>query len=237
MLSLTYTAGSNTMVIHPVVIYDNNQTVLVDTGMPGSRDSILNQINQAGISDRALDTIILTHQDIDHIGGLPEFLLETDVRPRVIAHEDDAPYIEGVRPLIKMTPERRELLLGSLPTQKSEQFERVFSADSEANISLCVKDGQILPVAGGLKVIHTPGHTPGHLSLYHLPSQTLIAGDAMVIQEGKLQGPNPVMTPDMNTALESLVKFKNLPVQNIICYHGGLLNQDVEAQISKLTSR
>ena len=40
-------------------------------------------------------------------------------------------------------------------------------------------DGQVLPVAGGLRVVHTPGHSPGHVSLLHQPSGLLITGDAI----------------------------------------------------------
>ncbi|WP_433942954.1 MBL fold metallo-hydrolase [Paenibacillus sp. SN-8-1] len=217
MLSLSYQVGSHTMVIHPVVIYDDAQMVLIDTGIPGSRELILKQFNEADLSPEKLNTIILTHQDIDHIGSLPEFLGKSSNRPKVYAHKGDQPYIEGELPLIKMSPERREVLLGSLSEQDRAQFERVFSPDSEANIDVLVQEGQTLSFGGGLTVIETPGHTPGHFSLYHRPSQTLIAGDAMTISEDKLNGPNPKNTPDMDTAMKSISKFLEFPIQNVIC--------------------
>lgn len=222
------------MVIHPVVIYDNEQMVLIDTGFPGSRELILKQVSEAGLSPEKLNAIILTHQDVDHIGSLPEFLENSSKRPKVYAHKEDQPYIEGDKPLIKMSPERRELLMGLLGEQDRAQFERVFSSASEPNINVLVEEGQTLSFGGGLTVIETPGHTPGHISLYHRPSQTLITGDAMMVSEGELVGPNPNMTPDMNTAMKSISKFLEYPVQNVICYHGGFLNTGVQEQIAKL---
>ncbi|WP_246021598.1 MBL fold metallo-hydrolase [Paenibacillus zeisoli] len=234
MLSLTFQAGDQTMVIHPVVVYDNEQMVLIDTGFPGSRDLILKQISEAGLSPEKLNAIILTHQDADHIGSLPQFLENSSKRPKVYAHKEDQPYIEGEKPLIKLSPERREIILGLLSEQDRAQFERVFSSESEANISVLVEEGQTLPFGGGLTVIETPGHTPGHISLYHRPSQILIAGDAMMVSKGQLVGPNPTMTPDKSTAMKSIGKFLEYPVQNVICYHGGFLNTDVQEQIAKL---
>ncbi|GIP23778.1 MBL fold metallo-hydrolase [Paenibacillus sp. J22TS3] len=235
MLDLVYPAGDTTMTIHPVVIYDREHTVLIDTGMPGSRDMILKQMTSEGIDVHALDTIILTHQDIDHIGSLPQFIGSAG-NLEILAHEEDAPYIEGIKPLIKVSSERRATLLSSLTEEDRIQFEQVFSPSTRPKISRMIKDNERLPYGGGLLVIHTPGHTPGHLSLYHEPSQTLIAGDAMILQDGELHGPNPKMTPDLKLATESLSKFAELPVRKVICYHGGLLDSNAEKQIKKLTS-
>ncbi|MNI21793.1 putative metallo-hydrolase YflN [compost metagenome] len=234
MLSLSFQAGGHNLVIHPVVIYDEEQMVLIDTGFPGSRELILKQISEAGLSPEKLVAIILTHQDIDHIGSLPEFLSNSSNRPEIYAHKEDQPYIEGEKPLIKLSPERRDLLMGLLTEQDQTQFERIFSPESGANINVLVEEGQTLSFGGGLTVIETPGHTPGHISLYHSPSQTLIAGDAMTIIQDKISGPNPGNTPDMSTAMKSVSKFLEFPVQNVICYHGGFKNTDVQEQIAKL---
>lgn len=235
MLSISYQYGEQSLVIHPVVIYDNEHMVLIDTGMPGSRELILKQISEAGLAPEKLSAVILTHQDIDHIGSLPQFLGSDYARPTVYAHREDQPYIDGNVPLIKFPPDRRKMLLGLLSEQDRTQFERSFSSSSEANVNVLVEDGQTLSFGGGITIIETPGHTPGHISIYHSPSQTLIAGDALMVRDHALSGPNPNTTPDMDTAIRSISKFLEYPVQNVICYHGGFLNNDVQEQIAKLT--
>ncbi|MGC7870601.1 MBL fold metallo-hydrolase [Desulfosporosinus sp. SYSU MS00001] len=72
-------------------------------------------------------------------------------------------------------------------------------------------------------VHHTPGHTPGHMVLFHKESNTLIAGDAANISDGKLVDPNPMQCDNAEQAAESLEKIKSLGAKTIICYHSGLM--------------
>lgn len=83
-------------------------------------------------------------------------------------------------------------------------------------------------------MIHTPGHSPGHLSLYHHDSRTLIAADALTVQDGELQGPTPSATPDMELALSSLNKFSEYEIDTVICYHGGRYRGDANRRIAEL---
>ena len=66
-------------------------------------------------------------------------------------------------------------------------------------------DGQHTPE--GFTVIHTPGHTPGHISLLHRDKRVLIVGDALNNRGGKLQLPPPLFTPDMKNAERSVWKL------------------------------
>ncbi|MCM3631556.1 MBL fold metallo-hydrolase [Paenibacillus glycanilyticus] len=221
------------MTICPTVIFDKDEWVLVDTGMPGSASAIIELAKQGGIGERRLSTILLTHQDIDHIGGLPAF--KSDNPELVVyAHEDDKAVIDGKQPMIKVSPERLATLLGSLPEEARRQFEAAFLKPS-SNVDRLMADGEILPFAGGVTVLHTPGHTPGHVSLYHQPSKTLIAGDSMVIDNGELKGPREAVTPDMATALQSLKKYEEYDIKTVICYHGGMLQGDIKGRIAALT--
>ncbi|WP_256992179.1 MBL fold metallo-hydrolase [Paenibacillus sp. XY044] len=219
------------MVIHPVVIRDEHSYVLVDTGMPGCYEKIVELMSQAGVDPAVPHSIILTHQDIDHVGGLPQFKGEG---VEVYAHAEDQPYIDGLKPMIKFSPDRKKGLLESLPAHLADAFETTFSG-KVANVTRLLSDGEKLPFGGGLTVIYTPGHTPGHISLYHELSKTLITGDAMVVHNGELQGPNPPVTPNMDEAMRSITKFKAYPIENVICYHGGLYQGDVSARIAILT--
>ncbi|MDI4645971.1 MBL fold metallo-hydrolase [Cohnella hashimotonis] len=223
-----------TMTIHPTILIDEDSWTLVDTGMPGSAPAILELAKQAGIGDRPLKAILLTHQDLDHIGGLPGLLEATGGGATVFAHSEDAGAINGTVPMIKMTPERLAGFLQQAPEEVRAQFERTFLHPARPNVDRHFADGDSLPFGGGLTVVHTPGHTPGHVSLYHPATKTLIAGDATVAREGELAGPNPPVTPDMDTALASLGKLAPLDIRGVICYHGGWVQGDAGARFAEL---
>lgn len=236
MLQLTFEIGPRKLVINPMVVYDDQTCTLIDTAMPGCYDTIQSLIAEAGLPADGPHAVILTHQDIDHVGSLPHFLAEAKQPLDVYAHADDKPYIDGVLPLIKMQPQMRDGILQSLPEKERNEFVQAFSPETGANVNHVAADGDVLPFGGGLQVIHTPGHTPGHICLYHLVSKTLIAGDALVVENGELQGPNPHATPDMEEALRSLKRLMALPIETVVCYHGGIYKGDVKKRLEEIAA-
>ncbi|WP_246096071.1 MBL fold metallo-hydrolase [Paenibacillus sinopodophylli] len=238
MLDFEMKISGRSMPIHPTIIYDNDCWTLIDTGMPGSARVIQDYVKQAGISETPLQAIILTHQDIDHIGGLPQFLEDSAISPfDVYAHEADRDTIDGKAPLLKFPLDLLNAELESLPAEVRHSYDKVFSQPSKPNVTRLLADGDILPIGGGLTVIHTPGHTPGHVSLYHHASKTLIAGDALVVHNGELLGSSPYSTYNMEDATHSLEKFKSFDIEAVVCYHGGLLRDDINKRIAHLTAR
>jgi glyoxylase-like metal-dependent hydrolase (beta-lactamase superfamily II) len=97
-----------------------------------------------------------------------------------------------------------------------------------------VENGARLDLAGGTRVIPTPGHTPGHISLYLEKSKILIAGDALTAEKGHLNGPNPSATLDMRTAIQSMQRLADLDIDTIICYHGGVVSADANRQLRRV---
>ncbi|MBB6693792.1 MBL fold metallo-hydrolase [Cohnella xylanilytica] len=237
MLEITVGAGERTMKLHPTVVYDSDSWVLIDTGMPGCSAAIREQAKQAGVPEGDPSAVVLTHQDIDHVGGLPEWLGAAGEGLPVYAHEGDRDAIDGQAPFLKFTPQRREQLLPSLPEPLRAAFEKTFAHPSGPNVTRLLVDGETLPFGGGLTVIHTPGHTPGHVALYHRASKTLIAADSLVVAEGRLAGPNPANTPDMEQALKSLRRYAAFDIENVICYHGGLWREEANERIAELAGQ
>lgn len=234
MLELTMNLTGNPSMIHPSLIWDNETVILVDAGMPGQLQSIREAMDKAGVPFNRLNKVILTHQDIDHIGSVPQILQESDHRIEVLAHEADKPYIEGEKPLIKMNKERLAKMLESLPEERRKQAEALFANPPKASVDTTLEDAQQLSYCGGITVIYTPGHTPGHISLYLNQSKILITGDAMVAANGQLLGPSPQATPDMETAMKSLKKFTQYDIAAVICYHGGVCKDNVNQQLLEL---
>ncbi len=99
-----------------------------------------------------------------------------------------------------------------------------------------VEDGEELPYGGGTVVIHTPGHTPGHLCLYVKQAKVLIAGDALNVEEGRLIGPRPQHTADIDAARRSLKKLAEYDIETVICYHGGMYRGEPNQRIAALAA-
>jgi glyoxylase-like metal-dependent hydrolase (beta-lactamase superfamily II) len=96
------------------------------------------------------------------------------------------------------------------------------------------QDGDLLPIAGGLRVVYTPGHTPDHASFYHEPSRTLISGDAVTAQDGVLFPFNPDFTPDKAEATRSIAKLAELEVDTAIAYHGGVCVGNIRERLLEI---
>jgi glyoxylase-like metal-dependent hydrolase (beta-lactamase superfamily II) len=224
VLPLPIERDGQTMFLNTSLVLDAAQgPALVDTGLPGQHDAVAAALAEAGLSVADLRRIILTHQDIDHVGSLHE--LAQASAARVLAHAVEAPFIDGTRPPRFATPE----MLAQRPELRPivERF-RYTPVDEQ------LEDGSRLDLAGGVRVIFTPGHTPGHMCLYHERSGTLIAGDSLTAEAGKLMGPNPGATPDMALAMQSVRKLAELDVRAIVCYHGGVVGDGAGEQLRRL---
>jgi glyoxylase-like metal-dependent hydrolase (beta-lactamase superfamily II) len=199
---------------------------LFDTGLPGQEDMIESAIRAEGLDTSDLKQIVLTHQDLDHVGSLNALKERTGAT--VYAHETEIPYIEGDLPMVKMpSPER----LAAMP-----ELAEVMTKFKTTKVDEPLTDGQVLDIAGGVRVVPTPGHTPGHVSFYLEKSKILIAGDAIVSENGKLDGPMASATPDLASAKESVKRLSEIDIDTIVCYHGGLVTEDANDQLARVAA-
>ncbi|MCZ8522152.1 MULTISPECIES: MBL fold metallo-hydrolase [Paenibacillus] len=221
----------------PTLLWDAETAVLIDTGMPGHMPKLRAAMLEAGVPPERLTALILTHQDLDHIGSAPEVVQAAPDTLRVYAHPLDKPYIEGELPLIKTTPAAMAPLLSKLnmPEEARQKLLALCENPPATRVNNALEDGQLLPYCGGIRVIHTPGHTEGHVSLYHEKSRTLIAADALACAGGILRGPFAHNTLNMEAALQSLHKLLPYEIERVICYHGGLCTDGAQTQLLELT--
>lgn len=231
MLKLEMVAFGRREWIHPTLIWDDASAV--DAGMPGMGASIISEILQAGVPLERLRSIIVTHQDIDHYGSVSELLQSLAQPINVYAHETDAPYLDGRKHPIKLDLQLVGERLKQLPEPVRTQVEAMCANPPKIHIDTLLTDGQELPLCGGITVIHTPGHTPGHMSLYITKSRALVAADALECENGILKGPNRHNTPDLAGAIQSLEKLLAFQIDRIICYHGGLCEDNAEDQLKQ----
>jgi glyoxylase-like metal-dependent hydrolase (beta-lactamase superfamily II) len=206
-----------------LIVDEENGTTLVDAGLPDQTEAIGAALVEAGIGVRDLRRIIFTHQDLDHVGSGAALVRQSGAR--VLAHSADTPYIEGrLRPL-KPTPEMLE---------QRPQMREVLERLEPVGVDEQVENGSRLDLAGGTQVIFTPGHTPGHISLYLEGSKVLVAGDALTADRGYLNVPNPLATLDMRTAMQSVKRLAYLDVDTIVCYHGGVVSEGANEQLRRV---
>ena len=226
MLALTMNTNGQSRQLHPALILDaTHGPTLVDTGLPGQLSAIDTALAEAGLRMQDLKRIIITHQDIDHVGSLHELVRASGAR--VLAHATEVAYIDGTQRPIKWTPE----LLEQMP-----QMRALIDHWRPTPVDEHLQDGVRLDLAGGVRVIFTPGHTPGHISLYLERTKTLLAGDALLADDGRLMGPNPspLVTPDLALAHRSVQNLAELDVQTIVCYHGGVVRMDANEQLRRV---
>ncbi|WP_220027345.1 MBL fold metallo-hydrolase [Paenibacillus sp. S02] len=215
--------------IYPVLLKDEDGLTLIDTGMLGQLEPLRKAISDVGEDISRLKRIILTHQDIDHIGNV-HALLDLLPNTALLAHKDDVPYMTGERPFVKLTSER----IKQMDTVFRQQAEDMIRRLPDLRFAHILDDGEHLPYGGGIQIIHTPGHTPGHISLYVPAQKLLLAVDELRVVEGELVGPAESATPDMPLALQSLDKLTVLDVEKVLCYHGGYYDQNVQARLQTL---
>lgn len=220
--------------IYPAILKDDRETILVDCGYPHFLPLIKAAAEAKGIDLSGLTKIVITHHDFDHMGALAEFKNEY---PNVLTVSSIAEekYISGKVKSLRL--QQAESLYDSLPENQkedAEKFHKLLRSVEPVNVDLLVKDQDILPWCGGTEVVATPGHMPGHISLYIKESRTLIAGDALVIEDDKLGIANPNYTLDMAEAKKSIKKLLRYDIDNIICYHGGVYTQNIKASLLKI---
>jgi glyoxylase-like metal-dependent hydrolase (beta-lactamase superfamily II) len=206
--------------IYPTLVWDENNLVLIDTGFPGQTETIVKAIEGAGFSVEGLTHIIITHQDMDHIGCVND-LRKLAPKTQVLIYEDEAPYLDGKKVPVKLAAMLKQY--DSLPdAQKKwcDDFKEGY-ANRRISASRTLSDSDVLQICGGIEVIHTPGHTPGHMCLLLRESGVLVCGDALNIKDGELVGPNPLHSYDMELGLLSVEKVKNYPFRSVVTYHGG----------------
>jgi glyoxylase-like metal-dependent hydrolase (beta-lactamase superfamily II) len=143
----------------------DGSVTLVDTGLRSAPPRILAALAQIGAGPGDVTTIVLTHAHADHAGGAAHLARSTG--RGLTVHADDAGYVRSGT----SSPRDESLRLGRLVRRMPDSVD-------PAPVARTMSDGELLE-GSMLRVHHTPGHTPGHCSLLHEPSGTLITGDAI----------------------------------------------------------
>jgi glyoxylase-like metal-dependent hydrolase (beta-lactamase superfamily II) len=183
--------------------HDSGLTV-IDAGLPGSLKRILATIQQIGHQPNDVKQILVTHTDIDHVGGLGALVKATGAE--VVASAEAVPFLR------KHTSPPHVNLPTVLPIKLIDKFIR-----QAVNVDQVVKDGDVL--VGGIQVIITPGHTADHVSYFWEPGRVLFAGD-LFFNRGKMSLTPKRITYSQTAASESAQKVLVLRPTVICPGHG-----------------
>jgi glyoxylase-like metal-dependent hydrolase (beta-lactamase superfamily II) len=210
------------------LISEGDGLTLVDTSIAPAAGAILRQIRALDFEPTAVKRILITHAHPDHIGALPALVAATGAE--VWASRLERPVIEGTIP-VPMPPRAALRGLSRLMPQRPTFFPSVRVARELA-------DGEMLPeVLGGLQVVATPGHAPGHISFWEPEQQLLILGDVLVRFPTGLRLPFAAFTVDMAMNIRSLGRVAALEPK-IVCFgHGNPLLVDTADEIRHVARR
>lgn len=201
----------------------DSEWVLIDTGMPQSSEKIIEVLESRFGEGSKPKAIILTHGHFDHVGAVVDLVEKWGVK--VYAHEMEIPFLTGEQSY----PEPDGTVEGGLVAKMSPMFPNE-PINLGENVEALPSEGSI-PYMDEWKWIHTPGHAPGHVSLYRDKDRALIAGDAFVTvkqeslykvltQEMEFNGPPAYLTTDWKAAKSSIIKLKDLNPTIAVTGHG-----------------
>ncbi len=185
---------------------DDGSLTLVDAGLKRAEKKVLAALAGLGKAPQDVTRIVLTHAHRDHAGGLGAAKDATGAT--VLAHERDAIYLQSGKPPHLDT---------SRPA--SRVMNRLRGSFAKVDVGSTFQDDELLPIGGGLRVVHTPGHSPGHVSLLHEPTHVLITGDAIFNVRGLRYSPATFCT-DVRLSRETADRLADLEYDVAAFTHG-----------------
>lgn len=204
-------------------IIEDNGLILVDTGLPGKKEQLFNEIRSMGFHPGQIKSIIITHLHTDHAGNASE--IKNQLGIPVFAHEADAALIEqGISArTTNLIPGFINWMIYHWVIKKNPKIIEPVIVDEK------LKDNDVLPFAGGIRIIHTPGHSAGHIALLLEKRGILIGGDICSNVFSKLN-----YTPlyeDIETGRQSILKAASFSFDKAVFGHGSPLKKNANTRL------
>ena len=192
---------------------------LIDCGYARSRGRIDRAITEQGRTFGELTRVVCTHGHPDHAGGARELAL---AGVPVLIHPADGDRLSITWREMLRRPSRGGLFAAMTPQPPQ---------------TVPIEDGDILPMLGGLRVIHTPGHTPGSVCLYGARDRVLFVGDALQRRFGRLTFASSLYSDDIAAARRAVQRFASLDVETVVFSHYPSLTEGAADALASLARR
>jgi glyoxylase-like metal-dependent hydrolase (beta-lactamase superfamily II) len=195
--------------------------VLIDAGWPKKMDAIFQAVHDAGHDPNGIRHLVLTHGHIDHAGSAADVIQRTGARS--YAHAADLDLINNGQAEhhgTTVTPGVVPKLIYLAFIKPGGTTYKPFAIDQT------LEDGQSLPMAPDVEVIHSPGHSAGHVALLLRNEGLLIAADVCSNVMGLGYS---VLNEDRALARKSILRLAEYPFERAVFGHGKPLDRRANA--------
>jgi glyoxylase-like metal-dependent hydrolase (beta-lactamase superfamily II) len=192
---------------------------LIDCGYSGSMSRISKAIEDAGRSMDELARVVCTHGHPDHAGGARELAM---AGVPILIHPADGARLSTTWRNALRHPSRGRIFAAMTP---------------EPPATVPMEDGEVLPILGGLEVVHTPGHTPGSVCLYARRDRVLFVGDTLQRRFGTVSFASSLYSDDIATARRSVQRLASLDVSTVVFSHFPPLTERASETLAALARR
>ena len=217
------------------VLLVDEQMAVVDTGISGNGEAIVDYIRKIGRSPSDLRWILVTHFHFDHSGSAAELHDLTDAE--VVAHKNETETGPDGKFLLIKGDEGESPPIWYRWAQRGVGRTRVRRDIHDTFVDTTVDDGDVIPILGGMRIIHTPGHTPGSICPILEGPQVLFLGDSVLNNVDRLSRPLMWDRRKRRTLDSSLHMLRELEA-HVACFgHGPPLTEEVMDSVRGLTNR
>lgn len=203
--------------VNAYLLETDDGLLLVDAGWPNKTEVLFKAVQESGHNPADIRHLVLTHGHIDHAGSGAEVRRRTGAR--TYAHASDLELItkgEAERPGTTVTP-------GIIPAITYLIFIKPGGTTYESfAVDQTLKDGETLPMASDIEVVHSPGHCAGHIALLLRQEAILVAGDICSNIMGLSYS---VLNEDRALARKSILRVAAYPFERAVFGHGKPLDK------------
>lgn len=217
------------------IIESGDELVMIDTGAPQDYMLLVDRIKSLGRSPVEVGHILLTHFHVDHAGSAAAFKRLSHCN--VYAHEADVPFIQGEDSISSIYKKGVLGRAASLVPVAMAALTRV----PPVEVNMPCRHGEVIPVLGGLRVIHAPGHTPGTCAYYWEEKGILFTGDAAINTYRVLTRPTVGFSCDFDEASRSICSLvdglEDEGIWMLCCGHGPVVENYAKEKLLRLRGK